>query len=157
MILSHTFTSPGSLQSIFISIISYDILLTSLWLPGISIIQTSQQWLSSPVPSTNVVGFSFILPFRWILHSWRVMTILSNLKNFSLLYLALFPAHRRQLITLLTICFTLFNQPSSLSGKVWASVGYSFSYTESSYLNQMAPESVQIPSPQFLPPSPFTP
>lgn len=63
MILTHVFTSPGSWHSIFISIISYNILLTGFWLPGIPIIHISQQWLLSSVLSTNLAGFSSILPF----------------------------------------------------------------------------------------------
>lgn len=123
MILSHIFTSPGSLHSIFISIISYDILLTSPWLPGISIIQTSQRDFQALYFPLILLGFLLCCLSLWTFHSWRVRTTLSHLRNSSLLYLALFPAHRRSQ----SLCWWLashssINLPScqANSGLAWA-------------------------------------
>lgn len=85
MVIFHICTSPGSLHSIFISIISYTISITSLWLPGISIIQTSQQEVQSPVLLTNLLGFLTSCLSWWVLHSWSITTVLSHLNWFSLL------------------------------------------------------------------------
>lgn len=67
-----------------------------------------------------LLGFLLSCLSLWIWRFWRVMTTLPNPNNFSLLYLALFPAQGRQLIALLTICFMLFNQPSCQASSEWA-------------------------------------
>lgn len=95
MIVFHCSTAPCGLQSIFMAIISYNVLRPSLWLPGNSIIQISQQQISSTIRlyfSQALLSFLLSCLSLPILHSWRVMTILSNLKNISLLSLSLHPA-----------------------------------------------------------------
>lgn len=143
MVIFHICTSSGSLHSIFISIISSNMLPTSLWLPGISIIQISQQGISSTVLFTNVIGFSYILPFSVDFTFLKIMIIFSNLKNVSLFYWALCLAQSRQAIyTCWRFVSHSLNLTSFLSGKPWACMGYSLS-CRTFYVNEMAPDTTQ--------------
>lgn len=143
MVIFHICTLSGSLHSIFISIISSNVLPTSLWLPGISIIQISQQGISSTVLFTNVVEFSYILLFSVDFTFLRLWLSSLILKNVSLFYWALCLTQSRQAIyTCWRFASHSLNLTSFLSGKPWACMGYSFS-CRTFYVNEMAPDTTQ--------------
>lgn len=109
MVIFHICTLSGSLHSIFISIISSNVLPTSLWLLGISIIQISQQGISSTVLFTNVVEFSYILLFSVDFTFLKIMTIFSNLKKCVSFLLSTMPyTEQTGNLYLLKVCFTFF-------------------------------------------------
>jgi uncharacterized membrane protein len=72
-------------------------LLTSLWLPGILFKSLNSDFQALYFPQT-LLGFLISCLSLSTLHSWRVMTITSNLKNLSTLFLSLCPIHSRQSI-----------------------------------------------------------